>query len=123
MKNVMTRAWEIAREGVQKFGGRIKEYFAQALVMAWAEIKKGVEKVEKTFATLETQTGSRNNKTWVAEIKGACEQYGLKRNFINPSKDEYGEKEFRLFNGITYDVCDGGNRFMVKVENGEIIKL
>lgn len=43
MKNVMTRAWEIAREGVTKFGGKVKEYFAQALVMAWAEIKNAAE--------------------------------------------------------------------------------
>ncbi|MDF1510616.1 hypothetical protein PZE06_21000 [Robertmurraya sp. DFI.2.37] len=40
MKKVMTRAWEIAREGAQKFGGKIKEYFAQALVMAWKELKE-----------------------------------------------------------------------------------
>lgn len=37
--NVMVRAWEIAREGQNKFGGKVKEYFAQALKMAWAEKK------------------------------------------------------------------------------------
>lgn len=36
----MTRAWEIARKGAKKFGGKVKEYFTQALVMAWKEIKK-----------------------------------------------------------------------------------
>lgn len=45
MKNVMTRAWKIAREGAAKFGGKVKEYFAEALRMAWAEIKKGANKV------------------------------------------------------------------------------
>jgi Streptococcus thermophilus bacteriophage Gp111 protein len=40
MKNVMKKAWEIAREGAKKFGGKVKEYFAEALRMAWAEIKK-----------------------------------------------------------------------------------
>ena len=50
MKNVMTRAWEIAKEGVAKFGGKVKEYFAQALVMAWAEIKKGVKRVTRQEA-------------------------------------------------------------------------
>ncbi|POD46302.1 hypothetical protein BKM15_26025 [Pseudomonas syringae pv. syringae] len=39
MKNVMTRAWEIAKEGVAKFGGKVKEYFAISLKMAWAEHK------------------------------------------------------------------------------------
>ena len=40
MTNVMTRAWEIAKEGQKKFGGKVKEYFAQALKMAWALVKK-----------------------------------------------------------------------------------
>ncbi len=52
MKNVMTRAWEIAREGQKKFGGKVKEYFAQALVMAWEEIKKGVNKMEDLQAVI-----------------------------------------------------------------------
>ena len=37
--NVMKRAWEIARKGQKQFGGKVKEYFAQALVIAWAELK------------------------------------------------------------------------------------
>ncbi|GGN67657.1 hypothetical protein GCM10007971_38680 [Oceanobacillus indicireducens] len=45
MKNVMTKAWEIARNGQKKFGGKVKEYFAEALKMAWAIIKKGVKEV------------------------------------------------------------------------------
>lgn len=43
MKNVMARAWEIAKEGAAKFGGKVKEYFQQALVMAWAEVKEVAE--------------------------------------------------------------------------------
>jgi Streptococcus thermophilus bacteriophage Gp111 protein. len=34
--NVMKRAWEIAKEAAAKFGGNSKEYFAEALRMAWA---------------------------------------------------------------------------------------
>lgn len=37
MKNVMVRAWEIAKGAVNKFGGAAREYFAQALSMAWQE--------------------------------------------------------------------------------------
>jgi hypothetical protein len=37
--NVMKRAWEIAKEGQTKFGGKVKEYFAEALKMAWSEVK------------------------------------------------------------------------------------
>ena len=39
MKKVMVRAWEIAREAVKKFGGKVKEFFQQALIMAWEEVK------------------------------------------------------------------------------------
>lgn len=39
MKKVMVRAWEIAREAVKKFGGKVKEFFQQALIMAWREVK------------------------------------------------------------------------------------
>ncbi|QQZ64493.1 hypothetical protein JI735_34195 (plasmid) [Paenibacillus sonchi] len=42
MKEVMVRAWEIARGAVVRFGGKVKEYFAQALAMAWKEVKEGV---------------------------------------------------------------------------------
>jgi hypothetical protein len=39
MKNVMVRAWEIARAAVVKFGGKVKEYFAAALRQAWSEAR------------------------------------------------------------------------------------
>ncbi len=43
----MTRAWEIAKKGQKRFGGKVKEYFAQALVMAWKEAKLAAMKQEK----------------------------------------------------------------------------
>lgn len=39
MKNVMVRAWEIAKEAVIKFGGNVKEYFSESLKQAWSEFK------------------------------------------------------------------------------------
>lgn len=46
--NVMKKAWEIARKGQKQFGGKVKEYFAQALKMAWTIVKKGMEYVQLT---------------------------------------------------------------------------
>ncbi|PFN11619.1 hypothetical protein [Bacillus cereus] len=43
--NVMTKAWEIAREGFKKFGGKVKEYFAIALKTAW-KIAKEMDSME-----------------------------------------------------------------------------
>ncbi len=48
-KEIMNKAWEIAREGQKAFGGKVREYFAQALKMAWAQAKNGldIEALEK----------------------------------------------------------------------------
>ena len=39
MKKIMMRAWEIAKNAVAQFGGKVREYMAEALRMAWAEAK------------------------------------------------------------------------------------
>jgi len=44
----MKKAWEIARKGQQKFGGKVKEYLAQALKMAWIIVKSGMKYVQIT---------------------------------------------------------------------------
>ena len=36
----MKRAWEIARKGQEKFGGKVSEYLSEALKMAWAEVNQ-----------------------------------------------------------------------------------
>lgn len=48
-RNIMVNAWRIAREGQKAFGGKVSEYFAQALKMAWAQAKStiDVESLEK----------------------------------------------------------------------------
>lgn len=38
MTNVMTRAWEIAKEGKENFGGSVKEYLSESLKLAWSEV-------------------------------------------------------------------------------------
>ena len=39
MKQIMKRAWEIAKEAARKFGGRACEYIALAMKEAWKEIR------------------------------------------------------------------------------------
>lgn len=48
-KEIMRSAWEIARQGQKAFGGKVSEYFAQALKMAWARAKNtiDIESLEK----------------------------------------------------------------------------
>lgn len=42
-KEIMSNAWKIAREGQKEFGGKVSEYFAQALKMAWAQAKNSID--------------------------------------------------------------------------------
>lgn len=50
LQKVMTRAWEIAREAVKNFGGKAVQYIAEALKMAWAEVKEVRYTVEDLVA-------------------------------------------------------------------------
>ena len=50
LQKVMTRAWEIAREAVDNFGGKVKEYFSEALKMAWVEVGKTIFTIEDLMA-------------------------------------------------------------------------
>ena len=60
MKNIMTRAWEIAREAVEKFGGQAAEYISGSLKQAWAETKNDFQ-----------LQGSEKQVAWAEEIREA----------------------------------------------------
>jgi len=45
-KQIMKRAWEIAREGQRKFGGKVSEYFTISLKLAWKEVRTSMEKAQ-----------------------------------------------------------------------------
>lgn len=77
MKNVMTRAWEIARSGQKKFGGTAKEYFAEALRMAWAEVKMQGKKTMGEIAQLIQEKLGSSAKV------SAWEKYGKRRIYVN----------------------------------------
>lgn len=46
MENVMRNAWVIARKGQNTFGGSVKQYFSEALKIAWSLFKKGGNKMD-----------------------------------------------------------------------------
>lgn len=96
MKNVMSRAWEIAREGFEKFGGQVKEYFAAALRMAWAE-KKGAKKVQvhkwttAKGAVVELHAEHITQQTWVTDWG---QEMTKKANFVMIRKLVINGKEY-----------------------------
>lgn len=62
MRNVMVKAWEIARKSAYNFGGKAIEYISGALRMAWAIIKKGENKMVDLI-------GSEKQIKWAEEIR------------------------------------------------------
>ena len=42
---LMKKAWEIARNAVKNFGGKIIEYISESMKTAWREMKKSTENV------------------------------------------------------------------------------
>lgn len=54
----MRRAWRIARDGVKNFGGKVSEYFAISLKMAWAEIKDIENKIEICLSEFEREVNN-----------------------------------------------------------------
>lgn len=120
MKNVMTIAWGIAKEGAAKFGGSVKAYFAEALKMAWAETKAVATKIEIALAE-----GSRKHKSWIAEIIGTDAKYGFKRAFVTGREDDNIKGLFfTLVEGVIYDVnCAQKGRSYMTVKAGAVVEL
>lgn len=126
MKNIMQKAWEIAKTGQEKFGGKVKEYFAQALKMAWAVAKKAEVAAEVATATIVTSCGSKKLKAYVAKIVGKDARWGLQRSFLTPQcESEWDDKTFtfELNEGDVYEIqaakYDVDRHYRI-VENGEL---
>lgn len=90
MKNVMTRAWEIAKQGQKKFGGNVKEFFAAALKMAWKEVKNVVD------IGLEMMGGKNGVMFFVTN-----DIEGLEVSFLSTKKNVYNGKMITKRNAIT----------------------
>lgn len=121
MKNIMNVAWKIAKKAAAKFGGSPVEYMSEALKTAWQICGKDVKRPSKK-ATLVIAAGSRNHKSWVAKIEGADARYGFKRSFVDSVDHNLSERTFELSAG-TYEVCDAGERYFIRVSGGKINRI
>ena len=123
-KNVMKRAWEIAKEGQMKFGGRAIEYIAEALKMAWKEAKQPKEIV------LKIRHQPSGGKEWIAEITGRHPRFNFERKFLNAvarnwsSSGKTGTTSFLLKEGKIYEVNEPWKgRYFITVQNGEVVDV
>ena len=123
-KQSMKRAWEIAREGVEKFGGKVSEYIAEALHIAWGETKT------RKKVTINVRHQPSGGREWVAEIVGRHPKWKFDRNFLNAtarnwsSSGKTGQTSFVLEEGKVYEVNEPWEgRYFITVQNGEIVDI
>ena len=67
MKEVMQTAWNIARQGQKKHGGKVSEYLSESLKIAWKIAKKlkGVKEVSNEVKLI----GSEKQIAWANDIR------------------------------------------------------
>lgn len=71
-KEIMTKAWKIAKEAVKKFGGKAIEYIAEAMKMAWAAAQGGNTSVAK-FQVVEAKMRKAGKHSMVQVLNFAKE--------------------------------------------------
>lgn len=112
---IFTTAWVIAKQGAAKFGGSSKEYFAEALKLAY-KLRGGITMTYK----LEISEGSRKHPSWVAKVTGEDAKYGFKREFITtetPGDWELEDGVYNFKNGARKD-----QQFIV-VKDGQMTEI
>lgn len=89
-KELMKEAWNIAREGQKAFGGKVSEYFAESLKMAWAQAKNSLD-----IEALEQKGFSRWSKS------------NMDRLYFNIQKSGHMDVDYYKTGNISYASVDG----------------
>ncbi|APC45797.1 hypothetical protein PQA02_gp25 [Streptococcus phage CHPC577] len=71
-KEIMTKAWKIAKNASTKFGGKAIEYIAGAMKMAWAAIKENGTSLAK-FQAVEAKMRKAGKHSMVQVLNFAKE--------------------------------------------------
>lgn len=113
MENVMKNAWVIAYEGVEKFGGKVKEYFSVALKIAWDLFKnKNSKELEGMELIKEVKFGKVVAKI---TVKGTFQNETF-HQFVAGGEIFFSQKIEIVHNG---KIVDEGN-YAYSMENNEI---
>lgn len=101
----MKRAWEIAKEGQKRFGGKVKEYFAVALKLAWAEMKQNDAEVVICIA-------DHDNKKYILKAQGATYKFDATNEIAFKEKRAhfYYNKGIKTFD--YYIIKNGQKKFL-----------
>lgn len=139
MKNVMKTAWKIAKEGAAKFGGKVKEYFAEALRMAWAEMKKGSKTtidalgfqdlglkqdlfrfiVDTDVVVHQVYVRKNIHQGTTSDVKEVLEPVASgKNNKTGMAANMYW---FDVLSAYEYEISKNGETFRFKPQNGRLV--
>lgn len=118
-KQVMMKAWDIAKKAAANYGGKAIEFIGGALKIAWAIVKK--ENAQPVY--IEVSEGSRNHKSYIAEIVGEHPRWGFDRQFVSKNHENLRIKYAHLQEGKVYEIQDAGDREYAIVRNGEIVNI
>lgn len=113
---IMKRAWAIAKEAAARFGGKAREYIAEALRMAWAEARR--PKFVKFVV------GISRGTAYVARITGLHPRYKFDREFVRPMEKnrswsgKNGTNIYYITEDGIYEKAFGSEREYYIIENG-----
>lgn len=105
---IFTNAWKLAKDGAERFGGSCRDYFAQALKMAYAATK-----IYRDFI-------GNVRSAWTAKIVGKDEKFGLAHEFVFNANS--GKVCVDLTEGI-YEEEINGDRYFFEVKNGKALDI
>lgn len=72
---------------------------------------------------VEVSEGSRNHKSYIAEIVGEHERWGMDRKFVSKDSDQYRVKYAFLEDGKVYEIQDAGDRRYVVIDGGRAVEI
>jgi len=118
MKKVMVRAWEIAKEGVKKFGGKVKEYFAMALKLAWKEAKRIAADQTGSIKLM----GSEKQIKWAEDIRKVVVEnidvvFEVIERALDENKNELSERKLERAEKAIEELKKITNNFIENEEN------
>jgi|SRR5690625_3274973 len=77
-KVIMKNAWTIARQGVEKFGGKAVDYISEALKQAWAIAKQLEKRNAKKQVSKNLKGGMTGKQDWfITKLMKEVEALGI----------------------------------------------
>lgn len=110
MRNIMKRAWELAKKAAVKFGGSAKQYISGALKQAWAETKAVVMSVrEQIIERLNKVLNYTNESLECTEYRPCVKEwnkYGKSRTYIGAYEYRMKSKGWFYYQKLDFGYID-----------------